>query len=103
MKQSAPVFAALGDPTRLRLVSRLARGEPLTISQLTEGERVTRQAISKHLEVLSSAGLVSDRKQGRERFYALDAGPIDDARAYLEQVSTQWDRAIARLKALVES
>jgi len=103
VKQSAPVFAALGDPTRLRLVSRLARGEPLTISQLTEGERVTRQAISKHLEVLSSAGLVSDRKQGRERFYALDAGPIDDARAYLEQVSTQWDRAIARLKALVES
>jgi len=61
VKQSAPVFAALGDPTRLRLVSRLARGEPLTISQLTEGERVTRQAISKHLEVLSSAGLVSDR------------------------------------------
>jgi DNA-binding transcriptional ArsR family regulator len=103
LKQSAPVFAALGDPTRLRLIARLARGEPLTISQLTDGERVTRQAITKHLEVLADAGLVNDRKQGRERFYSLDAGPIDDARAYLEQVSAQWDRAIARLKALVET
>jgi DNA-binding transcriptional ArsR family regulator len=101
-KQNAPVFAALGDPTRLRLIARLARGEPLSISQLTEGERVTRQAITKHLEVLADAGLVTDRRNGRERIYALDSAPLDDARAYLAQVSDQWDRAIARLKALVE-
>ncbi|HET9993142.1 MAG TPA: metalloregulator ArsR/SmtB family transcription factor [Kofleriaceae bacterium] len=101
-KHSAPVFAALGDPTRLRLVARLAQGEPLSIRQLTEGERVTRQAITKHLEVLSEAGLVSDRKRGRERLYVLDAAPLDDARRYLDQVSAQWDKAIARLKLLVE-
>lgn len=102
VKQSAPVFAALGDPTRLRLVARLARGEPLSIRELTEGERVTRQAITKHLEVLAEAGLVTDRKRGRERLYALEAAPLDDARRYLDQVSAQWDKAIARLRALVE-
>jgi DNA-binding transcriptional ArsR family regulator len=102
VKHRAPVFAALGDPTRLRLVARLAQGEPLSIRQLTEGESVTRQAITKHLEVLAEAGLVSDRKRGRERLYALDAAPLDDARRYLDQVSAQWDKAIARLKALVE-
>ncbi|MEP6864482.1 MAG: metalloregulator ArsR/SmtB family transcription factor [Deltaproteobacteria bacterium] len=103
VKQSAPVFAALGDPTRLRLVARLAQGEPLSIRELTEGERVTRQAITKHLEVLSEAGLVTDRKRGRERLYALEAAPLADARRYLDQVSAQWDKAIGRLRALVES
>ena len=102
VKQSAPVFAALGDPTRLRLVARLAQGEALSISQLTDGERVTRQAITKHLEVLADAGLVTDRKRGRERLYALEAAPLDDARRYLDQVSAQWDKAIARLRTLVE-
>jgi DNA-binding transcriptional ArsR family regulator len=102
VKQRAPVFAALGDPTRLRLVARLARGEPLSIRELTEGEHVTRQAITKHLEVLAEAGLVTDRKRGRERLYALEAAPLDDARRYLDQVSAQWDKAIARLRALVE-
>jgi DNA-binding transcriptional ArsR family regulator len=102
VKQSAPVFAALGDPTRLRLIARLARGEPLSIRELTEGEHVTRQAITKHLEVLAEAGLVTDRKRGRERLYALEAAPPDDARRYLDQVSAQWDKAIARLRALVE-
>jgi DNA-binding transcriptional ArsR family regulator len=101
-KHSAPVFAALGDPTRLRLIARLAQGQPLSIRQLTEGEHVTRQAITKHLEVLAEAGLVNDRRQGRERLYELDAAPLDDARRYLDQVSAQWDRAIVRLKALVE-
>jgi DNA-binding transcriptional ArsR family regulator len=102
VKQSAPVFAALGDPTRLRLVARLAQGEPLSIRELTDGERVTRQAITKHLEVLAEAGLVTDRKRGRERLYALEAAPLDDARRYLDQISAQWDKAIARLRALVE-
>jgi DNA-binding transcriptional ArsR family regulator len=102
VKQSAPVFAALGDPTRLRLVARLAQGEPLSIRELTDGERVTRQAITKHLEVLAEAGLVTDRKRGRERLYVLEAAPLDDARRYLDQVSAQWDKAIARLRTLVE-
>jgi DNA-binding transcriptional ArsR family regulator len=102
VKQRAPVFAALGDPTRLRLVARLAEGEPLSISQLTEGEKVTRQAITKHLEVLAEAGLVIDRRRGRERLYELDAAPLDEARAFLDQVSEHWDKAIARLRAFVE-
>ena len=102
VKQRAPVFAALGDPTRLRLVARLAEGEPLSISQLTDGEKVTRQAITKHLEVLAEAGLVIDRRRGRERLYELDAAPLDEAREFLDRVSAQWDQAIARLRALVE-
>jgi DNA-binding transcriptional ArsR family regulator len=102
VKQRAPVFAALGDPTRLRLVARLAEGEPLSISQLTDGEKVTRQANTKHLEVLADAGLVIDRRRGRERLYELDAAPLDEAKVFLEQVSARWDEAIARLRALVE-
>ncbi len=102
-KHSAPVFAALGDPIRLRLVARLADGEPLSISELTDGEQVSRQAITKHLEVLADVGLVTDEKRGRERLYALDAERLDDARAFLDQVSTRWDQAIARLRKLVEN
>jgi DNA-binding transcriptional ArsR family regulator len=98
----APVFAALGDPTRLRLVTRLAAGRPLSIRELTEGERVTRQAVTKHLAVLASAGIVTDRREGRERLYALEAKPLRDAREYLDAVSARWDEALARLKAMVE-
>jgi DNA-binding transcriptional ArsR family regulator len=98
----APVFAALGDPTRLRIVARLAGGDSLSIAQLADGEPVTRQAIAKHLEVLADAGVVVDRKVGRERLFALDPAPLADARRRLEAVADRWDRAIDRLRALVE-
>ncbi|MBA3541336.1 MAG: helix-turn-helix transcriptional regulator [Deltaproteobacteria bacterium] len=102
LRKGAPVFAALGDETRLRLIEKLSSGEALSIAQLTEGEPVTRQAITKHLDVLAEVGLVHDIRRGRERLWELEAAPLDDARHCLELVSARWDRALARLKALVE-
>jgi DNA-binding transcriptional ArsR family regulator len=102
LRTSASVFAALGDETRLSLLAKLTRGEPLSISRLTSGTRLTRQAVTKHLRVLEDVGVVHSIKAGRESRFALDPRPIDDVRLYLEQVSRQWDNALARLKALVE-
>jgi DNA-binding transcriptional ArsR family regulator len=98
----APVFAALGDPTRLSLLAKLSDGGPRSISSLSAGAGLTRQAITKHLHVLEGAGLVRSLKVGRESQFAYRAEPIDEARAYLERVSAQWDGAIERLRALVE-
>jgi DNA-binding transcriptional ArsR family regulator len=100
--RSAPIFAALGDPTRLAIVSRLANEGPLSISRLTAGTPVTRQAITKHLQVLATAGLVLDERRGRERVFALEPTPLADAQRQLNQISARWDRAIHRLRALVE-
>ena len=100
--QVAPVFAALGDPTRLALVDRLCSGGPLSIARLTAGSDVTRQAITKHLGVLARARLVTDVHQGRERIWTLDPGHLVEARGYLEEISIQWDRALDRLKKFVE-
>jgi DNA-binding transcriptional ArsR family regulator len=100
-QHAAPVFAALGDPTRLELVSRLCAG-PMSIAQLASGAAVTRQAITKHLEVLADAGLVRDARRGRERIFELEAARLDEARRYLDHVSQRWDEALARLKKLVE-
>jgi DNA-binding transcriptional ArsR family regulator len=88
----APVFAALGDETRLLLVAKLCRGQPSSISQLTEGSKLTRQAITKHLRVLESAGIVHSVRRGRESRFELDPEPIEEIRAYLDLVSEQWDR-----------
>lgn len=98
----ASVFAALGDKTRLLLVAKLSAGRPHSISQLTEGSRVTRQAITKHLRVLQRAGLVSAERAGRERRFELRLQAVDEARKYLDQVSEQWDQALGRLRAFVE-
>jgi DNA-binding transcriptional ArsR family regulator len=98
----APVFAALGDPTRLSLVAKLCKGEPRSIAQLTEGTVLTRQAVTRHLRVLENAGIVHSVRAGRESRFALDPEPIDDLRAYLDGVSEQWDHALARLKKFVE-
>jgi DNA-binding transcriptional ArsR family regulator len=100
--QAAPVFAALGDPTRLALVARLGASGPLSIARLADGAAVTRQAITKHLNVLSDAGLVRSARQGRERIWEFDAAPIADARRFLDEVSRQWDVALNRLKRYVE-
>jgi len=99
----APVFAALGDATRLALVARLCRGQPHSISQLTEGSRLTRQAITKHLRVLEGVGLVHGVRAGRESLFQFDPEPIAEARDYLDLVSEQWDQALARLKSFVET
>ena len=101
-ESSAPIFAALGDPTRLRLVARLCAGGPLSIARLTAGSRVTRQAITKHLVVLADAGLVRGTRRGREMLWQVEAGRLEETRRYLEAISKQWDGALARLKAHVE-
>lgn len=98
----APVFAALGDQTRLSLVAKLSAGQPYSISELTSGSRLTRQAITKHLRVLEDAGLVRHVRAGRERRFELDPRPIHDLRRYLDDVSAQWDQALSRLKSFVE-
>jgi DNA-binding transcriptional ArsR family regulator len=99
----APVFAALGDETRLALVAKLCRGQPRSISQLTAGSRLTRQAITKHLRVLESAGVVHSLRSGRESLFAFDAEPIEEIKKYLDAVSEQWDQALSRLKLFVEN
>jgi DNA-binding transcriptional ArsR family regulator len=102
LRAKASVFAALGDETRLGLLAKLTNGEPQSISHLTSGTRLTRQAVTKHLRVLQGAGVVRANRVGRESRFALDPKPIVDAQTYLEHVSRQWDNALARLKALVE-
>jgi len=98
----ASVFTALGDETRLALVAKLARGQPYSISQLTKGSKLTRQAISKHLRVLQRAGMVHSVRAGRENRFEFSAQPIVEIREYLDFVSEQWDQALARLKSFVE-
>jgi DNA-binding transcriptional ArsR family regulator len=102
LRKGAPVFAALGDETRLRLLAKLSAGGPLSIAQLTGGEDVTRQAITKHLDVLAGAGLVRAIKAGRERRYELVLAPLDTARGCLDLVAQRWDQRLEQLKALVE-
>ena len=100
---AAPVFAALGDPTRLGIVARLCTHGPQSIVQLTEAADVTRQAVTKHLHALEEAGLVRGSREGRERIWELQGKRLADARHYLEQISSQWDAAIERLRAFVET
>jgi DNA-binding transcriptional ArsR family regulator len=96
------VFAALGDETRLALVAKLSGGEAHSISQLTEGSRLTRQAITKHLRVLEHVGIVRCVRAGRESLFKFEPEPIEEMKEYLDFVSRQWDQALLRLKAFVE-
>ena len=85
------------------LVAKLSSGQPHSISQLTEGSKLTRQAIAKHLRVLENAGIVHGTRRGRENLFQLDTQPMEEIRHYLELVSRQWDQALARLRAFVEA
>jgi DNA-binding transcriptional ArsR family regulator len=99
---AAPLFDALGDPNRLRIVVRLCESGPSSTSQVTEAVSVTRQAATKHLELLQAAGLVASDRRGRERIWTLQTRPLIDAGDYLTQLSRRWDAAIDRLRAYVE-
>jgi DNA-binding transcriptional ArsR family regulator len=100
--EAAPVFAALGDRTRLRLVTRLSDDGPLSIARLSDGAGVTRQAITKHLKALAAAGVVRGSRHGRERIWELQPKRLEMASRYLNDVSGQWDAAIGRLRAFLE-
>jgi len=99
---AAPVFTALGDETRLRIVSRLSREGPLSISRLTDGSAMSRQAVTKHLRVLSEAGVARSRRHGRERIWEIESQRLAEVRQYLGEISEQWDDALARLQRMVE-
>jgi DNA-binding transcriptional ArsR family regulator len=98
----APLFAALGDQTRLAIVTKLASGAPRSISQLTEGSKITRQAVTKHLHILETAGVVRSVRSGRENLFVFEPAPMEELRLYLDFVSKQWDEALGRLKKFVE-
>ena len=102
LAETAAVFAALGDPTRLALVERLSTENGLSIARLSAGAAVSRQAITKHLQVLAGAGLVHGSKHGREHVWELDPERLALAQQSLEQISRQWDEALGRLKRYVE-
>jgi DNA-binding transcriptional ArsR family regulator len=99
---SAPVFAALGDETRLQLVSRLCNNGPTSITRLTDGFPMTRQAVTKHLRVMQKSGLVRSSRHGRENIWQLDQRRLSDVRHYLDLISKQWDDALGRLRGFVE-
>jgi len=103
LRNSAPIFAALGDETRLRLVAVLCAGGAMSIAQLTAGTEITRQAVTKHLQVLADAGLVHDFKAGRERLWEFEPSQLAEARRSLEMIAQQWDQALLKLKLAVES
>lgn len=100
---TALLFAALGDATRLALLERLSRGGPASITTLARRFDVTRQGITKHLEVMAAVGVVAAERRGRERVFALNPERLSEARRQLELISRGWDAALARLKAHVES
>jgi|KBSSwiStaDraftv2_1062776.scaffolds.fasta_scaffold762644_2 DNA-binding transcriptional ArsR family regulator len=102
LRSSAPIFAALGDETRLRIIALLCAGGAVSIAQLTSGTEITRQAVTKHLEVLAKAGLVRDLKVGRERLWEFEPTQIEEARHSLDLISRQWDHALNKLKIAVE-
>ena len=102
LEKALPIFVALGDPTRLRLVARLSETGPQSIARLTVGTDITRQAITKHLEVLAEAGVVRGTRQGREHLWQIDARRLEIARSFLERASRRWDTTLERLRAHVE-
>ena len=102
LNDAVPIFAALGDATRLGLLRRLSTEGPLSITRLSEGTGVTRQAVTRHLHALGDAGLARDTRRGREHVWELDLKRVEVARRYLDEISTQWDAAAERLKAFVE-
>jgi DNA-binding transcriptional ArsR family regulator len=99
--EAVPLFVALGDATRLRLLGRLSVAGPLSITRLSEGSGVTRQAITRHLHALGGVGLVRHARRGRERVWELDRRRLEQAQRYLNQIAAQWDAAAERLRAFV--
>src|SRR5881396_2147209 len=89
LTRAEPIFAALGEETRLALVARLCARGPQSITRLTAGSAVTRQAITKHLHVLAGAGLVHDVRVGRERRWEFEPSHLEEARRSLEAIARQ--------------
>ena len=102
LAKAAPIFAALADETRLRIVARLCGKGPMSIARLADGARVSRQAVTKHLNALEDAGLARSSRAGRERIWELRTSRLSEVRSYLDRISHDWDAAVERLRAFVE-
>jgi DNA-binding transcriptional ArsR family regulator len=100
--RQAPLFAALGDETRLSLIARLCQASGQSITQLAEGTKLTRQAVTKHLQVLERVGLVRSVRKGRETLFEFDAAPIETMTQYLDLVSKQWDNKLTDLQKFLD-
>jgi DNA-binding transcriptional ArsR family regulator len=100
--RQAQVFAALGDETRLSLIARLCRATEQSISQLAEGTKLTRQAVTKHLQILERAGLARSARKGRETLFEFDATPVETMTQYLDLVSKQWAKKLTDLETFLE-
>lgn len=102
LESNAPVFAALGDPTRLALVSRLCADGPLPTVRLKQATSVSRQAVTKHLRMLEDSGIVKSERVGRDRLWRIESRRLTEVRRYLDQISAQWDETLERLRKFVE-
>ena len=102
LEDSAKVFDALGDPTRLGLVVRLCNGGPQSMASLTSSVDVTRQAVAKHLRVLEDAGLVRGTRAGRESRWEMQPTRLEVARQYLAMISERWTMRLGALKKHLE-
>jgi DNA-binding transcriptional ArsR family regulator len=102
LRHTAPLFAALGDPNRLAMVSRLCAGGPLPTIRLKQATRVSRQAVTRHLQMLEETGIVKSQRVGRDRLWWIETRRIKEIRRYLDQISAQWDATSERLRRFVE-
>ena len=102
LESKAPIFAALGDPVRLALVSQLSQGGPLPTIQLKQSTNLSRQAVTKHLQILEDTGIVKSKRVGRDRQWQIELQKLVEVRRCLEQISTQWDQTLERLRQFVE-
>jgi DNA-binding transcriptional ArsR family regulator len=103
LTHAAPLFAALGDGTRLHLVARLSAAGPLSIARLSEGLPISRQAVTKHLLVLQAAGVISGTRQGRQQVWDFEPQALDEARRCLDLIAKQWTGALQNLKTFLEN
>jgi DNA-binding transcriptional ArsR family regulator len=102
LAEAALMFAALGDETRLALLQQLSASGPASISTLAENFRITRQAVTKHLQSLASAGMIDGERRGREHVWAFNPDRFADAQRSLEVIARGWDDALNRLKTQIE-
>ena len=100
---SAPIFTALADPMRRKLLQDLAENSPKTATQLAKEYPISRQGVLKHLNLLEEAGLVAVYRKGREKRYVLTPEPLGELDQWIKVVSAKWDERLLKLKTLLEN
>ncbi|NVM95364.1 ArsR/SmtB family transcription factor [Arthrobacter wenxiniae] len=99
---TAPVFAALGDPHRQQLIMMLARGGAASASSLAPSLPVSRQAVDRHLRVLTGAGLLERRRSGRQVLYSVRRAELDRSADWLRELADGWDKRLSAIKESAE-